>query len=109
MRILLAGLAVLSVVSTATLNGCYDRQNMRAVPNRENRAGGDGSQHLGDMVNQPVANPNESYYTMKSGDTLYSIAKQFNTNAKWLIRRNELEESTAIKPGKTLIVPAGNK
>lgn len=109
MRILLAGLAVMSVFSTVSLTGCYERQNMRAVPNREGRPGGDGSQNLRDMVNQPVANPNESYYTMKAGDTLYSIAKQFNTNAKWLIRRNELEEATAIKPGKTLIVPSGNK
>ncbi len=109
MRILLAGLAVLSVVSTATLNGCYDRQNMRAVPNRESRAGGNGSQLLGDQVNRPVAGPTESYYTMKAGDTLYTIAKQFNTNAKWLIRRNEIEETTALKPGTTLIVPSGTK
>jgi LysM repeat protein len=105
MRILLAGLAVLSVVSTATLNGCYDRQNMRVVPNREGRGGGDGSQNQGDMGNRPVANPKESYYTMKAGDTIYTVAKQFNTNAKWLIRRNEIEDSSTIKAGTTLIVP----
>ena len=103
MRYLLACLAVLSVVSAT---GCYERQNMRAVPNRENRAGGDGSQKLGDQVNDPVAGPTERYYTMEAGDTIYTVAKKFNVTTEWLIKRNEIDDRTQIKAGKSLIVPA---
>ena len=103
MRYLLACLAVLSVVSAT---GCYERQNMRAVPNRENRAGGDGSQKLGDQVNAPVAGPTERYYTMEAGDTIYTVAKKFNVTTEWLIKRNEIDDRTQIKAGKSLIVPA---
>ncbi len=102
MRYLLACLALATVVSAT---GCYERQNMRAVPNREGRAGGDGSQKLGEMVNNPVASPSESYYTMAAGDTVYTVAKKFNTTAEWLIKRNEVTDRTQLKAGKTLIVP----
>ena len=102
MRYLLACLA-LSTVALST--GCQDRQNMRAVPNREGRSGGDGSQKLGDQVNAPVAGPTERYYTMEAGDTSYSVAKKFNTTKEWLIKRNEVTDTTQFKTGKTLIVP----
>lgn len=102
MRYLLACLA-LSTVALST--GCQDRQNMRAVPNREGRSGGDGSQNMRDQANAPVANANERYYTMEAGDTSYSVAKKFNTTKEWLIKRNEIVDTTQFKAGKTLIVP----
>ncbi len=102
MRYLLACLAIVSVVSAT---GCYERQNMRAVPNRELRAGGDDSKLMGDQANGPVANPNEKYYTVENGDTPYSIAKKFNTTTRWLINRNEIDDESKLKPGRNLIVP----
>ena len=102
MRYLLACAAVLSVISAT---GCMDRQNMRAVPNRENRPGGDGSQKLGDQVNNPVAGPTEHYYSMEAGDTVYTVGKKFNVTSEWLIKRNEITDTAVLKPGKTLIVP----
>jgi hypothetical protein len=103
MRILLASLAILSAVS---FTGCLERQNMRAVPNRESRAGGDGSQKLGDMANAPVAGRNETWYTLEGADTLYTVAKKFNVTTEWLIKRNEILDKSAIKAGKSLIVPS---
>ena len=103
MRILLAGLAILSAVS---VTGCFERQNMRAVPNRENRAGGDGSQKMGEMAFGPVAGRSELWYTLEGADTLYTVAKKFNVTTEWLIKRNEILDKSQIKAGKSLIVPS---
>ena len=78
---------------------------MRAVPNREGRAGGDGSQNMGDQVNAPVAGPNEHWYTMEAKDDIYTVAKKFNTTPEWLIKRNEIKTPSLVVPGKNLIVP----
>lgn len=78
---------------------------MRAVPDRENRAGGDGSQNMHEMAFTPVAGPNEHWYTMEPKDDLYTVAKKFNTTTEWLIKRNEIKTPSAVTPGKNLIVP----
>ncbi len=101
MRYLLPVLAVAALVVT----GCEERQNMRAVPNRELHAAGEAAK-LGDLVNRPVAGRNEQYYTMQSGDTIYSIAKKFNVTTAWLIKRNDVRTDADIKPGSNLIVPS---
>jgi LysM repeat protein len=101
MRYLLPVLAVAALVVT----GCEERQNMRAVPNRELHAAGEASK-LGDAVNKPIAGRNEQYYTLQSGDTVYAIAKKFNVTTAWLIKRNDIRASEELKPGNSLIVPA---
>ena len=103
MRILLASLAILSAVS---VTGCFERQNMRVVPNRENRAGGNGSQNQREMSNAPVAGRNEMWYTLEGSDTLYTVAKKFNVTTEWLIKRNEITDKSQIKAGKSLVVPS---
>ncbi len=50
-------------------------------------------------------NPNNMFmYTVKAGDTLYSIAKKYNTTAQNIIDLNYLK-STNIKPGDILRIP----
>jgi membrane-bound lytic murein transglycosylase D len=44
------------------------------------------------------------YYTVKKGDTLFSLAKRFNVTAKILSAWNNLKSKVALKPGKRLIV-----
>lgn len=102
MRYLLVCLAVFTVVSAT---GCQERQQMRTVPDREGRAGGDGSQNMGAMANAPVAGPNEHWYTMEAKDDLYTVAKKFNTTTEWLIKRNEIKSPSLLTVGKNLIVP----
>jgi len=101
MRYLLPVLAVAALVVT----GCEERQNMRAVPNRELHAAGPESK-AGDNVNKPVAIRGEQYYTIQSGETIYTIAKKFNVTTAWLIKRNDIRASDELKPGNSLIVPA---
>lgn len=47
-------------------------------------------------------------YTVKSGDTMYSIALQFKVNWLDLAKANGLDETTAnkIKIGQVLVIPA---
>ena len=42
-------------------------------------------------------------YVVRKGDTIYSIARQFNVDKDDLLRWNKLS-SNAIKPGKTLTI-----
>jgi LysM repeat protein len=44
-------------------------------------------------------------YTVKSGDTLYSIAALFNTTVKKLKAANGITGSTVIHPGQVLVIP----
>ena len=45
-----------------------------------------------------------TYYTVRKGDTLASLARRFNVSAKILAAWNNLKEKVALRPGKRLIV-----
>ncbi|WHE07586.1 LysM peptidoglycan-binding domain-containing protein [Thermoanaerobacterium thermosaccharolyticum] len=47
----------------------------------------------------------EFTYIVKSGDTLFSIAKKFNTSVESIISRNNIVNPSLIYPGQTLIIP----
>ena len=49
----------------------------------------------------------EKTYTVKSGDTLYSIARKYNTTVSELINRNNLKTSN-LSIGQELIIPDNN-
>lgn len=46
-----------------------------------------------------------TYYTIESGDTLYSISRKFNVNPKLVAELNGLEVDEYIYPKQTLIIP----
>jgi membrane-bound lytic murein transglycosylase D len=46
----------------------------------------------------------ELRYTVKKGDSLWLIARRFNTNVKKLTSLNNLKVSKPLKPGQTLII-----
>lgn len=45
-----------------------------------------------------------TYYTVRKGDTLYSLARRFNVSVKLLTTWNNIKNVVALKPGKRLIV-----
>jgi membrane-bound lytic murein transglycosylase D len=44
------------------------------------------------------------YYTIKSGDTLSSLAKRFNVSTKLLSAWNNVRSKVALKPGRRIII-----
>jgi len=51
-----------------------------------------------------AGNRENRYYTVKKGDTLYSLAKRFKVTTAILSAWNNLTEKVALKPGKRIIV-----
>ena len=51
----------------------------------------------------------EDSYTVRSGDTLFSIAKRLGTSVEALKAENEMGRSSAISPGRKLRVPGSQK
>jgi len=45
-------------------------------------------------------------YTVESGDSLYTIAKRFGITVRALREANDMKESSLIRPGQTLKIPA---
>ena len=64
---------------------------------------------IGQTLKIPVSTQNttEKTYTVKSGDTLYSIARKYNTTVSELINRNNLKTSN-LSIGQELIIPDNN-
>lgn len=44
-------------------------------------------------------------YTIQSGDTLYSIARRFNTTVENLLKFNYIPNPTMIQVGQQLVIP----
>ncbi len=49
------------------------------------------------------------YYTVRKGDTLYSLARRFNISTGLLTAWNNLKKFSALKPGRRLIVAKAEK
>ena len=53
----------------------------------------------------PVSSPDYRYYTIHSGDTLWSIAQRYNTSVEELIQINDLRTPNLIYAGQLLKIP----
>lgn len=58
---------------------------------------------IGQKLKVPVSNTSQNIYTVKSGDTLYSIAHANNTTVSDLIAKNNLSTST-LSVGQKLLI-----
>ncbi|GAB3927307.1 LysM peptidoglycan-binding domain-containing protein [Mucilaginibacter myungsuensis] len=56
--------------------------------------------------NAPVSTANTQQYKVSNGETLYTIAKRFNTSVEDIIALNKIENNT-ITPGQLLTVRSG--
>ena len=60
------------------------------------------------QAEQEIAQRNQKstgiHYTVKSGDSFWTIAKNHNTSVKKLLQWNDLSANTKLKPGQKLLV-----
>jgi LysM repeat protein len=57
--------------------------------------------------NKPGQEAGKRYHTVKSGDTLYSIARNNKLSVEELLRLNHMKKSQIIYPGQKLVVGSG--
>ena len=62
--------------------------------------------HIGEQLLIPINNQtnNSIQYVIKAGDTLYNIAKRYNTNVDEIKRINNLS-TNMLKIGETILIP----
>ena len=61
--------------------------------------------YVGQIIKIPTINNTSSeYYTVKSGDTLSSIAKKYNTTVTKLVNLNNIKNKNLIYVGQTIKV-----
>ena len=63
---------------------------------------------IGENIVVPKSNNVFSYYTIKKGDNLYQIAKDYDINYNVLAKINGLNPNDYIYPGQIIIVPNRN-
>ena len=62
----------------------------------------------GDFIVVPKRDNENMYfakYNIKDGDTIYGIARRYNTNPSYLLRLNGLNENDTIYSGDSIFVP----
>lgn len=96
-----------TVKSGDTLYGLANKYNtsVDAIATLNNLSSNNLS--IGQTLKIPIStqNQNEPPYIVKPGDTLYSIARKYNTTVSELISRNNLKTSN-LKIGQELIIPS---
>ncbi|AOU97513.1 hypothetical protein BI364_05620 [Acidihalobacter yilgarnensis] len=58
--------------------------------------------------NSPPSNPGAVYHTVKSGDTLWDIARNYKVSVSDLQHWNHLTSHSALRPGQRLVIRPGN-
>jgi hypothetical protein len=53
----------------------------------------------------PIPTPEETIYTVKSGDTLSQIARDFNVTVDDILKLNKIEDVNLIFPGEEIKIP----
>jgi membrane-bound lytic murein transglycosylase D len=56
------------------------------------------------QAEQEIAQRNQTYYTIKSGDSFWTIAKKHGTSVQNLLKWNEMQSNAKLKPGQKLLV-----
>ncbi len=86
------------LAATVVIAGCDRRDNATTTPDRKGHAFGE----RGTPPGEATPGADETYYSVKQGDTLTSIAKAHDLPLETLIRRNNIAADTL--PAR-LVVP----
>ncbi|GAB6100513.1 hypothetical protein JCM16358_23920 [Halanaerocella petrolearia] len=85
------------------------KYNTTASKIREVNPGLPDTPQPGQLIYLPIEIPEPPAehikYYVRSGDTLYKIAQQYNTDVDTLVRLNNIADPDVIFPGRILIIP----
>lgn len=96
-----------SVAAIKSINGLKNN-NLRVnqqlqIPGQETVVS-EYAKHAEQEFAKRTTQTSPTYYKVKSGDSLWTIAKKHNTSVKSLLAWNQLAANAKIKPGQNLIV-----
>jgi len=63
---------------------------------------------ISELLNTSSGTDGKATYKVKSGDTLYSIAKRYNTTTAKMAKANNITNVTLIRVGQVLIIPGSS-
>ena len=92
--------ALAALLAAALLAGCAGRQ--RPAPVDDRRAARPAVEQKSQSKPQPA--PSDVYYTVKRGDTLYSIALEHGADYREVAQWNYLDDPTRLRVGQVLRV-----
>jgi LysM domain. len=64
---------------------------------------------VGQRLRIPVSEGRLRYYTVRPGDSLYEIAKRYNTTIESIAKANDIADPAKIYPGQRLVIIVGCK
>jgi LysM repeat protein len=82
----------------------YDFEGV-VVARRDFGSGRWGKALLIQADDKPTEKETEGFYVVKSGDTLWEIAKKFSTTVRMLVHLNKIENPDRIYPGQKIMLP----
>jgi murein DD-endopeptidase MepM/ murein hydrolase activator NlpD len=62
---------------------------------------------IGDAQRAPSSSKGWQQYTVQQGDTVYRLAREFNTSPDAILEANKMSSAADITKGQTLMIPAG--
>ena len=78
-------------------------------PRQKLRVSGDGEEAMLASATPEIMDEQASRHLVRSGDTLWDIARRYGVTVEQLKQANGLGRRSLIKPGQRLLIPAKNK
>lgn len=101
---------LLAVVAVALIAaGCGDDGGEEAVPSPAPTTAPaiEAPEPTEPPEDEEAAEPEGQTYRVRRGDTLSSIAREFDTTVRALVRLNDIDDPNKIKAGRRLKIPPG--
>jgi len=81
-------------------------ENSQSSTNAQSTKPSNNSNNAGNEQSKPADKSVATTYTVKKGDTLWSIAKNYGTTWQKLQQANKLNNANLIYPGQKLVIPS---
>lgn len=62
---------------------------------------------IGDAQRAPTDSKGWKQYTVQKGDTIYRLAREFNTSPDAIMQANKMDSAADLTTGKSVVIPAG--
>lgn len=109
-KYLLKDLAIIHTVSVLLLiGGCTSQTKKPKVPAPLEKEIKSIEDSKSGKISQPYSPEERATYTVKKGDTLWRISKNYGVSVETILRTNHISDIKDLKIGQKLIIPTSEK